>query len=80
MALDGGLTDTLIIHVIEKHSLMYVLSVCTALHMPCPASDTAFTLTRYSVPASSLVTMVEFTVEPEMVTSWPQEVSSSFLY
>ena len=69
MILDGCLIDTLIIHIIEKkNSLMYVLSVCTALHMPSPASDTAFTLILYSVPASSLVTMVEFTVEPEMVT------------
>ena len=68
MTLDGCLIDTLIIRIIEKNSLMYVLSVCTALHMPCPASDTALTLTLYSVPAASLGTMVEFTVEPEMVT------------
>ena len=39
---------------------MYVLSVCTALHFPRPPADIALTLTLYSVPAASLVTMVEF--------------------
>ena len=65
MALDGGLTDTLIIHIIEKNSLLYVRSVCTALQFPAPTADTALNLTLYSVPAANLVTMVEFTVEPE---------------
>ena len=68
MALDDCQTDTLIICIIEKNSLMYVLSVYTALHIPAPTADSALTLTVYSVPAASLVTMVEFTVEPEMVT------------
>ena len=68
MRLDGCLTDTLIIHTIEKNSLMYVLSVCTALHMPAPTADSALTLTRYSVPAASLGTMVKFRGgEPGMV-------------
>ena len=60
MALDGCLTDTLIIRILEKNSLMYVLSVCTALQFPAPTADTALTLTLYSVPAASLGTMVEF--------------------
>ena len=48
--------------------LMYVVSVCTALHIPAPTADTALILTSYSVPALSLVTMVEFGGgEPEMV-------------
>ena len=68
MVLDGCLTDTLIIHIIEKNSLMYVLSVCTALQFPAPAADSALTLTSYSVPAASLSTMVELCGgEPEMV-------------
>ena len=80
MALDGCQTDTLIVCIIDKNSLLYVLSVCTALHMPAPTADTALTLTVYSVPGPSLASLVEFTIEPGMVTSWPQEVSPSFLY
>ena len=41
-----------------KNSLMYVLSVCTALQFPAPTADTALTMTLYSVPAASLCTMV----------------------
>ena len=63
MALDDCLTDKLIISIIEKNSLTYVLSVCTALHIPAPTTDSALTLTSYPVPAASLRTMVEFTVE-----------------
>ena len=81
MALDDRLTDTLIIHIIEKNSLMYVLSVCTALQFPRPSADTALTLTSYSVPAASLGTMVEFGGgEPEMVRGLPQEVVPCILY
>ena len=58
MTLDGCLIDTLIIRIIEKNSLMYVLSVCTALQFPAPTSDTALTLTSYSVPAASLARLV----------------------
>ena len=68
MTLVGCLTDTLIIHTIEKNSLMYVLSVCNALQFPLPTADTALTLTLYSVPTASIARMVEFTVESEMVT------------
>ena len=47
---------------------MYVLSVCTALHIPAPTADTALTLTLYSVPAISPVdTMVTFCTGDEMV-------------
>ena len=38
---------------------MYVIFVCTALHIPAPAADTACTLTLYTVPACSLFRMVE---------------------
>ena len=63
-----------------KNSLMYAVSVCTALHIPAPTTDTALTLTSYSVPASSLVRLVEFTMEPEMVRWMPQEVVPCILY
>ena len=63
-----------------KNSLMYVLSVCTALQFPAPTADTALTLTSYSVPAVS-GTMVEFRGgEPEMVCSLPQKVVPCVLY
>ena len=48
---------------------MYVLFVCTALHIPSPAADTACTLTLYSVPACSSFRTVEVKGgEPRMVT------------
>ena len=60
---------------------MYVLSVCTALHIPAPAADSALTLTSYSVPAASLGTMVEFGGgEPETMCSLRQEVVPCILY
>ena len=47
---------------------MYVLSVCTALHIPAPTADSALTLTLYSVPAVSAGSLAEFRVgEPGMV-------------
>ena len=80
MALDVCQIDTLIIHIIEKNSLMYVLSVCAALQFPGPTADTALTLTSYPVPAASLVRLVEFTVEPETVCWLPQKIVLCILY
>ena len=60
---------------------MYVLSVCTALHIAAPTSDIALTLTSYSVPAASLGTMVEFWGgEPATMCWLPQEVFPCILY
>ena len=61
-----------------KNSLMYVLSVCSALQFPAPTADIALTLTLYSVPAGS-GTMSEFW-EGEMVRSLSQEVVPCILY
>ncbi len=81
MALDGCLTDTQIICIIEKNSLMYVLSVCTALQFPAPTADTALTLTLYSVSAASLIRRIAFRGGvPEMVRCLPQEVVPCILY
>ena len=66
--------------IIEKNSLMYVLSVCTALHFPAPTADSALTLTLYSVPVASLGTMVEVWGEPGMVSWLLQEVVPFILY
>ena len=60
---------------------MYVLSVCTALQFPAPTADTALTLTSFSVPAASPVTMVEFRGgEMEMMCGLSQEVVPFNLY
>ena len=60
---------------------MYVLSVCTALHIPAPTADSALTLTSYSVPAASLGTMEElWEGEPEIMRWLPQEVVPCILY
>ena len=65
----------------HKSSLSKVLSVCSTLHSPAPSSDTALTLTLYSVLTSSSVRMVEVAGgEPEMVASLPQEVVPFLLY
>ena len=51
------------------YSLSKVLSVCTSLHSPSPKADTALTLTSYSVPASSVIRVIEIAGgEPVMVT------------
>ena len=42
--------DVIVYH--YKTSLMYVLSVCTALQFQAPTADNALTLTSYSVHAS----------------------------
>ena len=48
---------------------MYVIFVCTVLHIPAPAADTACTLMLYSVPARRLFKMVEVKIgEPCVVT------------
>ena len=61
-------------------SLLNVLSVCTSLHSPSPAADTALTLTSYSVPASSAGSLVEFAGgEPEIVTWLPHTVDRFLL-
>ena len=44
-----------------KHSLSSVLTLCSSLHAPAPISDDALTLIMYSIPASSPVSVVEFT-------------------
>ena len=65
----------------QKHSLSKVLSVCSSLHIPCPTSDTALTLTLYSVPASSPVRMVEVAGgETEWEVALLQEGVPCFLY
>jgi len=81
MALDGCQTDTLIVCIIDKNSLLYVLSVCTALHMPAPTADTALTLTLYSVPAARFSMVVVWGGgEPKMMCWLPQEVVPCILY
>ena len=60
---------------------MYVLSVCIALQFPAPTSDTALTLTSYSMPAASLRTVVAVGGgEPEMMCWLPQEIVPCILY
>ena len=63
------------------NSLSNVLSVCSTLHSPVSNTDTALTLTLYSVPASSPVRIVEVAGgEPEMAASLPQEIVPFLLY
>ena len=62
-------------------SLQKVLSVCSTLHSPAPAADTALTLTLYSVPASSPVTTVDVAGgEPERGVALLQDVVPFLLY
>ena len=64
-----------------KNSLPWVLTVCTTLHIPAPAADTALTLTLYSVPASSPVRIIEVRGgDTEMVNSLLQIAALLFLY
>ena len=66
---------------VYKFSLSDVMLVCSTLHSPAPISDTALTLTVYSVPASSSVRIVELAGgEPEMTVSLPHEVVPLLLY
>ena len=63
------------------NSLMYVLSVCTALQYPAPTADTALTLTLYSVPAARFSMVVVWGGgEPKMMCWLPQEVVPCILY
>ena len=63
------------------NSLQNVLPVCSTLQVPCPISDTALTLTVYSVPASSPVRIVEFAGgEIEMAVALSQDVVPLLLY
>ena len=58
-----------------------VLSVCSTLHSPALPSDSALTLTLYSVPASSPIRTVEVVgCETEMVVALFQEVVPFLLY
>ena len=68
-------------HYIHTNLLPKVLSVCSALHIPAPSSDTALTLTLYSVPASSPVRIAEVAGgEPERGVALFQEVVPLILY
>ena len=63
------------------NSLQKVLPVCSTLQFPCPAVDTALTLTVYSVPASNPVRIVEVTRdETEMAVALSQDVVPLPLY
>ena len=66
---------------VDKFSLSDAMPVCSTLHSPAPISDTALTLTVYSLPASSPVRRVEVTGgEPEMAGALFQEVVPLLLY
>ena len=55
---------------VHKFSLSAIMPVCSTLHSPAPISDTALTLTVYTVPASSPVRIVELAGgDPEMTVS-----------
>ena len=63
------------------NSLRTVLPVCTTLHSPAPTSDSALTLTMYSVPAFSL-DKIEWVVwgKTETDTALLQDVVPFLLY
>ena len=63
------------------NSLLQVVSVCTSLHSPSPAADTAFTLTLYSVPGRSAGKRVEVELGWTLnVLVLPQSKSPLLLY
>ena len=63
------------------NSLLQVVSVCTSLHSPSPAADTAFTLTLYSVPGRSAGRRVEVELGWTLtVLVLPQSKSPLLLY
>ena len=64
---------------VHKFSLSDVMPVCSTHHSPTPISDTALTLTVYSVSASNPVRRVEVTGgEPEMAFALSQMLVYSF--
>ena len=66
---------------VHKFSLSDSLPVCTPLHSAAPISDTALTLTVYTVPASSRIRIVELAGgDPEMTVSLPHTVVPLLLY
>ena len=66
---------------VDKFSLSDAMPVCSTLHSPAPISDTALTLTVYSVPASCPVRRVEVPGgEPEMAWALFQDVVPLLLY
>ena len=65
----------------HKSSLSKVLSVCSTLQLPSPSSDTALTLTLYSVPAFNPVRMVKVAGgEPERGVALFQDIVPFLLY
>ena len=66
---------------VHKFSLSDSLPVCSILHSPAPISDTALTLTIYTVLASSPVRIVELAGgDPEMTASLLHTVVPLLLY